>query len=724
MSVATLSEIISSVRGYIPDVDVDLIRKAYNFVMEHHRGQTRASGEPYVTHVIEVAVLATKLRLDASSIATALLHDIVEDTSITLEDLRQEFGDDVADLVDGVTKLDKINFRSREEQQAENFRKMLLAMAKDIRVLMIKLCDRMHNMRTLEYLPEARRMRIAQETQDIFAPLAHRLGIHWLKSELEDLCLRYLKPEVYENIKRWVNKKKAERERDIHKVVAMLKEILVANGIQGQVSGRPKHFSSIYQKMERQGLVFDEIYDLIAFRIIVPTSMDCYAALGIVHARWTPIPGRFKDYIAMPKPNNYQSLHTTVVGPEGARIEIQIRTQEMHEVAEKGIAAHWVYKSQDGKTVPMVHKGKEFSWLRELVESERMLHDPVEFMSIVKDGLFPHEVFVFSPHGDLHSLVSGSTPIDFAYAVHTQIGNSCAGARVNGRQVPLSYILQNGDTVEIITSKTQSPSKDWLQMVATSKAKQRIRSWLRSEERNRSILIGRELLAKELKKVKHSLVSVEKLGELKKAAEQLGYSDADLLLADIGYGKLPARDVVQTLVPEQVNEEEKVAEEETALRKIFSSAAKATQDRSGLKVSGLDNVLFRFARCCEPLPGDQLVGFVTRGRGVTIHRRDCTQTMGFDPQRLVNVAWNSETPQERRVKLGVRNLDKVGMLAKITQIIASKGASIVAARSLSHPDGKAENKFDIIIRDAAQLEAICRELTALDGVYAVERHRR
>lgn len=725
MGVATLPEIIASVKSYLPNAEVDLIRKAYNFVMLYHKGQTRASGEPYVTHVIEVALLATKLRLDIPSVVTALLHDLVEDTGISLEIVRRDFGEDIAQLVDGVTKLSKINFRSREEQQAENFRKMLLAMAKDIRVLLVKLCDRTHNMRTLEYLSASRRMRIAQETLDIFAPLAHRLGIHWLKSELEDLSLRYLKPEVYENIKRAVNKKKIERERDIVKTVHMIEQVLSANNIKGTVAGRPKHFFSIYQKMERQGLVFDEIYDLVAFRVIVPTTMECYAVLGMVHAAWKPIPGRFKDYIAMPKPNGYQSLHTTVIGPDGARIEIQIRTPEMHEVAEKGIAAHWVYKAREGKISDTQRKGAEFAWIRELVESEQMLRDPVEFLSVVKDGLFSHEVFVFSPRGDVHELVVGSTPIDFAYAVHTQVGHACAGARVNGRQVPLTYILNNGDTVEILTSKSQTPSKDWLSIVVTSKAKQRIRSWLRTEERARSIEIGRELLAKDLRKMKHSLSVTEKHADFARLVTSMGYKDPDLLFADIGYGKVSTKSLIKELFPEDEDLESKLASDESALKKIFSSAAKATQDKSGIQVSGLDDVVVRYARCCEPLPGDSLVGFVTRGRGVTIHRRTCSQIMGYDPQRLVSVSWQLGTgPSQRTVRLRVRCLDVVGMLAKITNAIATNGASIVAATSKSHKDGKAENNFEIVVREAAQLDAISRELSSIEGVIAVEKLRR
>jgi GTP diphosphokinase / guanosine-3',5'-bis(diphosphate) 3'-diphosphatase len=447
-----LQNIITAVQEYYPNPDVEAIRRAYAFVKRYHQGQTRASGEPYITHVTEVAFLATKLRLDIPSIVTALLHDTVEDTSATLEDISKEFGEDVKSLVDGVTKLSKVTFSSKAEEQAENFRKMLLAMAADIRVLLIKLCDRTHNMRTLEFLSEARRFRIAQETIEIYAPLAHRLGIHWMKSELEDLAFRFLKPDIFEHIKQQVSEKKEERERYIQQVVALISRELEQNKVKGKVSGRSKHFYSIFQKMESQKLTFDEIYDLIAFRIIVPSMMDCYAALGVIHSAWKPIPGRFKDYIAMPKANNYQSLHTTVIGPYGARIEIQIRTAKMHDIAEKGIAAHWVYKEDGGGKTPS-RQDLQLPWLKDLIESEKHLRDPLEFMSIVKEDLFPDEVFVFSPKGDVLALNSGATPIDFAYHIHSEVGHHCVGARVNGQQVPLSYRLQNGDAVEIITAK-------------------------------------------------------------------------------------------------------------------------------------------------------------------------------------------------------------------------------------------------------------------------------
>ncbi len=715
-----LQEIIASVQDYIPSVDTEPLRKAYAFVRHHHQGQTRASGEPYVTHVTEVAHLATKLRLDLDSVLTALLHDTVEDTDATLKDIREEFGDPVAKLVDGVTKLSKVNFQSRAEQQAENFRKMLLAMASDLRVLMIKLCDRTHNMRTLEFLSESRRIRIAQETLDIYAPLAHRLGINWMKSELEDLSFRHLKPDVYGMIKERVAQKKKERDKYIADVVKLIQRELDDNGINGEVSGRSKHFYSIYRKMETQGLDFDEIFDLIAFRVLVPTTMDCYSALGVVHAAWKPIPGRFKDYIAMPKPNSYQSLHTTVIGPQGMRVEIQIRTAEMHDVAERGIASHWVYKEQ-GEGAEASNAQLQLAWLKDLVESEKNLTDPHEFLAMVKGDLFPEEVFVFSPRGDVIALKTGATPIDFAFHIHSEVGRSCAGARVNGQQVPLSYKLSNGDTVEIQTNKQQSPSKDWLEFVVTSKAQQRIRAYLRAEEREKSIAVGREVLTKDFKKVGENLNKLIKSGKLQEVGETLGLRDLEALFAEVGYGKVTSKQLIRKVCPQLSELDEKLAREQTTMERIFSSAARVFRDRSGIKVNGLDDVVFRFAKCCEPLPGDELVGYITRGRGIAIHKRGCPQTLSFDPQRLISVEWDNAAKTQRMIRLRVLSADRVGMLADMSQSISGTGANMVTVHASATPDGKAMNTFEISVASTDQLSAIIRALEKLDGVIRVER---
>lgn len=716
-----LQEIISSVHEYLPEADTEPIRQANSFAMKHHQGQTRVSGEPYITHVQHVAFLATKLRLDVPAIVTSLLHDTVEDTDVSLNDIQELFGKEVAELVDGVTKLSQVKFSSKVEAQSENFRKMLLAMSKDIRVLLIKLCDRTHNMRTLEFLSESRRARIAQETVDIYAPLASRLGIYWMKSELEDLSLRYLKPKVYDDIKAHIRASKKERELYINEVVRLISGELEENGIKGDVSGRPKHFYSIYQKMERQNVNFDEVFDVIAFRILVDSTMECYGALGVIHAAWKPIPGRFKDYVAMPKPNNYRSLHTTVIGPKAQRVEIQIRTHEMHDVAERGIAAHWRYKENSSA------KGKgetprELPWLSDLIESEKALSDPIEFMSSVKEDLFPHEVFVFSPKGEVLSLTQGATPIDFAYQIHSEVGHHCTGARVNGKLVPLAYQLKNGDTVEIATSDTQSPSKDWLKIVVTTKAKQRIRSYLKGEERKRSVTVGQELLAKDLRKVKLTLSKVVKDGSLEKVAEDMGFREIELLLAEIGYGKLSTRGVVGRLVPDVSDLEAKLEKEDSTLQKIFQRAARAFSDRA-VKVNGLDDVVFRFARCCEPLPGDEIVGYVTRGRGVVVHTRGCQQTLSFDPRRLIPVSWDTNVVTQRAVRLRIHCMDKLGLLATLTQSISSAGANIVSAEVNANPNGKAICSFEVNVGSVSQLDKITKNIEKVDGVIRVERSK-
>ena len=698
--------------------DVELIRKAHGFVYDKHRGQKRASGEPYVNHVEEVALLATKLKLDIPSVVTALLHDSVEDTSVTLADIERNFGLEISQLVDGVTKLSRLQFQSRLEREAENYRKMFLAMAEDIRVLLIKLCDRTHNMRTLQYLSENRRIRISRETLEIFAPLAHRLGIHWMKSELEDLSFRYLNPQTFDYIKQRVNQKKDERDSYTKQVVALIDQELRKYNIEGDISGRPKHFYSIYRKMQTQELLFEEIYDLIAFRILVTSVMECYSTVGAIHGAWKPIPGRFKDYIAMPKPNNYQSLHTTVIGPKGERIEIQIRTKDMHEVAERGIAAHWLYK--EGKS----GKGSgsrewRLDWIRDLIESNKIAGTPREFLEDIKDDLFEQEVYVFSPKGDLITMSVNATTLDFAYQVHTEVGNRCRAAKVNGQQVPISYRLKNGDTVEIVTSDNQVPNKDWLSIVETTKAKQRIRSWLKVEERKRSVEIGKEVLARDLKKVKKQLSAVEKRGELRPLAASMGFSEIELIYAQIAYGKLSTKQVIAKLIPEEVDLDSKLERDLSIFQKIVKGAVLSSKKKSGIKVSGIDDVVFHFAKCCDPLPDDEVVGYITRGRGVTVHRDNCRQTMSFDPHRLVPVQWNEEVESQRNIELVIRCVDKDGILAHMTKCISENGASIISANSSATSDGKGVNTFQIGIKSARQLERIKNKLKRIEGVVSV-----
>lgn len=710
-------QLAEAVKKYHPSPDLPLIKQALAFAKEHHSGQTRASGEPYLTHLVETALLVCRLQLDVDSVVSALLHDTIEDCGVTRETLEKEFGSEIAAIVEGVTKLTRIEFESKEEKQAESFRKMLLAMAKDIRVILVKLCDRLHNMRTLHYLPEEKQRPIALETKDIYAPLANRLGIHWLKSELEDYSLLHLRPEIYRLIEAEYNKTKTEREEYVTETIQELVKKLEEVGISASVNGRSKHFYSTWMKMERQRLSFDEVYDLIGFRVIVPTVRACYETLGVVHSAWKPVPGRFKDYIAMPKPNMYQSLHTTVIGPRGERIEIQIRTPDMNRVAEEGIAAHWRYK--EGGTPPTF----DLQWVKELVESQQYLKNPDEFIQSVKGELFPEEVFVFTPRGDLIRLKRDSTSVDFAYAVHTDVGHRTTGARVNGTLVPLDRRLENGDTVEVITSKNGVPSKDWLNFVQTSKAKQRIRAFLKSEEHARSLAIGSELLAKDLRKVKLSLKRLEKEGRIKEVAEQLNLRSEGDLYAEIGYGKLSSSKVLSRLLPEDVDVSEKLKEESSALQRLFERAAKSSRTKAGVKVSGVDDILVRFARCCEPLPGDRIVGFITRGRGVTIHHADCAQVMRSDPIRRVEVSWVDGARAQRRINLTVHSEDRMGLLASVTKAITENGANITTAQVRTNALGKAVNSFELSIEDARQLAKIIRAIEMVPGVIQVERLR-
>jgi GTP pyrophosphokinase len=597
---------------------------------------------------------------------------------------------------------------------------MLIAMAKDIRVVLVKLCDRLHNMRTLHHLSEEKQRRIAMETQEIYAPLANRLGIHWMKSELEDACLLYLRPEIYKLIQDNFQKTAAERDKYIEDTSREILKVLESAGVSASVSGRAKHFYSIWQKMERNNLSFDEVHDLIGFRVIVPTVRACYESLGIMHSTWKPVPGRFKDYIAMPKPNMYQSLHTTVIGPGGQRIEIQFRTPDMHKIANEGIAAHWRYKegARDASaTVP----GFDLQWVRELVETQQYLKNPDEFIQSVKGELFPEEVFVFTPKGDLLRLTYGCTPVDFAYAVHTDVGHHTTGARVNGLIVSLDYKLHNGDTVEIITQKNHVPSKDWLRFVNSSKAKQRIRAFLKSEEHARSLAIGLEILTKDLRKVKLSIKKLEKEGRLLEVAQSMGLKSEGDLYAEIGYGKVSSSKVLAKVLPEGVNVEEKLKKEETPLERIFQRAARASRQKVGVSVSGFDDILVRFAKCCEPLPGDRIVGFITRGRGVTVHYADCAQALQSDPLRRVQVSWDTAVKAPRKVRLTVHSQDQMGLLANVTRAITDSGANINSAQIKTTELGKAVNSFELTVEDARQLEKIKRRIEMVPGVIKVER---
>ena len=714
----TVSELIERVRAYNPAATVDTIQKAYDFSAEVHRGQRRLSGEPYLTHPVQVAGIIAEMRLDVPSIATGLLHDTAEDTLATLEQIEGTFGSEIATLVDGVTKIGQINFTSREEKQAENFRKMLLAMARDIRVILIKLADRTHNMRTLGHLPPERQVEIAQETLDIYAPLAHRLGIYWIKSELEDNALRFLHPEVYYQLKRSVAKRKAERERYIKEVIGVLEKKLSEAGLEAEVSGRPKHFYSIYQKMQAQNLLYDQIYDLVAFRVVVDSLGECYEALGSVHANWKPVPGRFKDYIALPKANGYQSLHTTVIGPYGERIEIQIHTGEMHRVAEYGVAAHWRYK-QPGKD-GAVDDSQRFAWLRQLLEWQQQLQDPQEFLRSVKEDLFTDEVFVFTPKGDLLNFPVGATVIDFAYRIHSEVGHHCTGARVNGKIVPLRYQLQSGDTVEIITTASQTPSKDWLKLVKSSRAKARIRAYIKAQQSARSIAVGREILERDLSRHQLDPARLRKDGTLERVAKELSQRDEETLLAGIGYGKVTTQSVLARILPPEEIERRR-EKGEGRLQRLLRLVGR--QAKSGVQVSGVEDMLVRFGKCCSPLPGERITGFITRGRGVTVHALECPKVLESEPERRIDVHWMNGQETPRPVKVEVTCVDRPGLLAAMSKAISSAGINITRAQVHTLGDRKAQNTFELMVGSLDELNRVMRSLGRVRGVMKVARVR-
>lgn len=718
---ARLEQIVDNIKGYHPGADVDLVRRAYDFAVKAHEGQTRRSGDPYVTHPLSVAHIITELKLDVASVCASLLHDAVEDTSATVEELTELFGKEVAFLVDGVTKLGKLPYSTREERQAENFRKMLLAMARDIRVILLKFCDRLDNMRTLGHMPPEKQERIAAETLQIYAPLAHRLGIQWIKCELEDLSFKYLHPGEYDQLKGSVAQTRRDRLRYITEVEKLILKEVNDAGIMCRVTGRAKHLYSIRQKMKRTGRAFEEIHDAIGFRIVTDSLQSCYGALGIAHSAWTPIPGRFKDYIALPKPNMYQSLHTAVIGPKGERIEIQIRTEEMHLVAEQGIAAHWKYK--EGKAVAP-GDGK-FAWLRRMMESQKDLKDPTEFIESVKVDLFGDEVYVFTPQGDVKALPKGSCPIDFAYTIHSNIGDHCSGARVNGVIVPLRYQLRNGDTLEIITSPNQKPNKDWLKLVKTARARTKIRHRLRKEQRERALEVGRDLIEKALRKHGVSYAKATKQGQLQRAANELKCHSVDDLICQVGYGKITPTQVATAVVPEdklkkKKKGDDKPEEEGNPFAQILRRVVRR-RTGSGIKVQGEFDVLVRVARCCSPLPGDKIIGFITRGRGVTVHRRDCPKALDLDPERRIDVAWDSKTAGMHQVTIQVLCADKPGLLAHISQSFTDSAVNITQAHCRATDDGRAVNTFHASVKDLEQLKLVMRALTRIKGVFSVDR---
>lgn len=710
-----LKSLLERITSYYPDADLEIIIKAYDFAKAAHEGQLRDSGEPFFNHPFEVALILADLELDLDTVAAGLLHDVIEDTDVTPEELEQEFGSHIFALVDGVTKLEKLPFKNRLEREAENLRKMIFAMAKDIRVILIKLADRLHNMRTLRYLDQERQIKIARETLDIYAPLANRLGIWTIKWEIEDIAFRYLWPERYYELVNQLSKKRQERENDLQLLMQILQDKLAELGITAEIQGRPKHLYSIYQKMERQDKSLNEIYDLLAVRVIVDSVRDCYAVLGAIHTLWKPIPGRFKDYIAMPKSNMYQSLHTTIIGPHGELYEIQIRTWEMHRIAEKGVAAHWMYKEGMGSKKDETVNTK-VQWLREAVEWLQDMKDPQEFMESLKIDLFEDEVFVFTPKGDVKALPTGSTPVDFAFDVHTDIGLRCIGAKVNGKIQPLDYQLKNGEFVEILTSKTANPSQDWLSFVKTSKARNKIRSWLKEEQRDVSVMRGREQLEKELKK--HNLEIKEYLAakKLTDTAKRYGYSNPDDLFASIGFGRINANQVVQKLAGKEL-------EERRRDRQLNRSRQPRHREAKGVAIKGVDNLLVRFSKCCTPVPGDEIVGYVTRGRGVSIHRTDCpnVKSLSQDSGRQIEVAWNTSEKESFPVDLELKAVDRMNMLSAIMNTIAEGQTNIEAVNTRKLKDDIALILLTVDIYNLEHMQALINRLRQVDGVVSVRR---
>lgn len=709
----TLDDIVERVKQYSPQADTGPIRKAYEEAERAHQGQLRHSGEPYLKHPLAVAEILTQLRMDVPSLVAGLLHDTLEDTKFTREQVEKLFGKEVAKLVDGVTKIGKIEFKSYEEKQAENFRKMIIYMAEDIRVIVIKLADRLHNMRTLECLPDHKQKRIAQETLEIYAPLANRLGIGWMKTELEDLCFRYLMPEVYLDLVAKVARRREEREQYIREVMEIVKKSLADYGFKGEVMGRPKHLYGIYHKMQKQDIPFEAVYDLLAIRIITDTKINCYGILGMIHSLWRPVPGRFKDYIGVPKSNMYQSLHTTVIGPKGEHVEFQIRTEEMHRVAEEGIAAHWRYK--EGGQIDE-RNSRLFAWLRQLLEWQQELSDSRQFLDSVKMDLFSDVVYVFTPKGEVKELLKGSTAIDFAYSVHTEIGNHCSGAKINGRLVPLRYQLKSGDTVEILTSANQTPNKDWLKLVRTPRAKAKIKHWIRLEEQKRSLDIGKKLLERELRKGELSLSETLKSDKFTELVRGFGLSSTEELLVAIGYGRISAGQVVNRLLPE-AQLKEGIAEK--IIRKVLPQ-------QRGVRIKGVNDILIHLSKCCSPVPGDRIIGYITRGRGLSVHTVDCPNIdeLDYDKDRLVEVEWDSAQTAAHPVQISVLTVDQPGMLASVSASISGTNTNISHAEIKTTEDKKAILNFVVDILNTSHLEKVLKNIQQVKGVLQARRVRK
>ncbi|UMZ73243.1 RelA/SpoT family protein [Natranaerofaba carboxydovora] len=712
-------------KNYTSDSGLELLDDAYEFAENAHSGQKRVSGIDYFYHPLEVAFILAELELDLPTVCAGLLHDVIEDTEVTKEEVEEKFGSEIALLVDGVTKLSKLEFKSKEERQAENLRKMFLAMAEDIRVILIKLADRTHNMRTLDHLPKRKQKKIAKETLEIYAPLAHRLGISMIKWELEDKAFRYLEPQQYFHLARQIAHKRQSREEYLKKIQGILKEKLDEMGIEAEIQGRPKHLYSIYTKMKRQEKDLDEIYDLTAVRIIVNNIKECYEVLGSLHNMWKPVPGRFKDYIAVPKPNMYQSLHTTLICPEGQLLEIQIRTWEMHKVAEYGIAAHWLYKDEQEGDQKFAEK---LSWLRQLLEWQKDMKDAKEFMENLKIDFFSDEVFVFTPKGDVINLPLGSTPLDFAYRIHTEVGNSCIGAKVNERIVPLDYQLKNGDIVEVLTSKQASPSRDWLNIVKSSQARNKIRQWFKREKRDENIQKGKEMLEKELKRLNYTPSKVLKESYLEEIGTRYNFKSSEDLLAAVGYGGITVNYVIgrlEDIIEREEGEDQKEEKtEEKVIQDVLTEEKPRRKTRNSVSVEGLDNIVTRFAKCCCPLPGEEIVGFITRGRGISVHKKNCPNAKNrlSKNETTVPVYWDNEEEEGNfPVDIMAFSMDRPHLIRDIMDMLGSLKVPVTAIQGKSNSNGAVTVSLTVIVRNHSHLQLVIDKLSEVKNVYKVQR---
>lgn len=712
-----IQDILDKIQSARPDADLAMLQRAYIFSASHHAGQVRLSGEPYLSHPLEVAYILADLRMDDATIAAGLLHDTLEDTKATREELTSMFGPAVTAIVEGVSKISQIHFESKEEAQAENIRKMIMAMAEDIRVLVVKLADRVHNMRTLQFQKPHKQMLIAQETMDIYVPLANRLGLHRIKLELEDLSFMYLKPDIYSQLTDWLERNHSSDQAYIEKVAGELHKMLGDNKIKGEIRGRLKHKYSIYRKLIAQGLSVDQVHDVIAFRILVDKVKHCYAVLGLVHAQWRPVQGRFKDYISMPKANMYQSLHTTVFGPEGERFEIQIRTHEMDHLAEHGVASHWLYK--EGRKVKE-KDAAQFAWLHELLNWQKQESDSIEFMRALRLDVFKEDIYVFTPNGEIKELPEGATPVDFAYSIHSKVGHHCAGAKVNGKLVPLGTHLVSGDTVEIITNTHQHPSRDWLRFVKTTKARTNIKNYLNIEEREHSIALGKEMLEKQGRRMGVNLNKI-KDQELADLAAELSFKSVEELFSSVGYARITPRKVLNKYLPKVEETAAPAAPPPPAEEVAAQIAAKPAQRSEGIVVSGIDDVLVRFAGCCNPLPGDAIVGYISRGRGITVHTTSCMNLNGMEPERLVPVFWEGHEGRPYPVRIRILCRNEIGILAKVAGILAERHINIDAGQFRSLVDGNTEIDFTVEVEDVDHLYHTLDQLRRLDNIIEVLR---